>query len=76
MGDPQGPQLLMAFCSAWMQRSLKVVLSRIADANPDGHGRALRQSSSTQEAATPARHYAMETSAIAALSGGSEKFAL
>jgi len=59
-----------------MQQSLKVVLSRIADANPDGHGRALRQSSSTQEAATPARHYAMETSAIAALSGGSEKFAL
>lgn len=53
-----------------------MVLSRIADANPDGHGRALRQSSSTQEAATPARHYAMETSAIAALSGGSEKFAL
>jgi hypothetical protein len=51
MVDPQGPQLLMAFCSARMQHSLNVMLSRIADANPDGHGRALRQSSSTQEAA-------------------------
>jgi hypothetical protein len=78
MGDPQGPQLLMAFCSTvlWMQQSLTAVLPRIADPNPHGHGRALHQSSSTQETAAPARHNAMESNAIAALSGGPEKSAI
>lgn len=78
MGDPQGPQSLMAFCCAVlrMQWSLTAVLPRIADPNPHEHGRALHQSSSTQEAAAPARHNAMETSPIAALSGGPEKFVL